>query len=150
MGLIIQRHATFYHQHHNFDQRFEALVSRIAADFLDGFDASRERCWIAERGDVFMGCVMVVRDAERGEDAAKLRLLLVDETARGEGVGTELVRRCVAFAREVGYKSIGLWTQSDLKGARRIYKKEGFVLDKTDRHASWGPELVGEHWIMTF
>lgn len=148
MGIIVQRHGVFYHNNFGFDQRFEALCARITADFLDNFNPALERCWIAEKAEKFMGCIMLVKDPEQN-NTAKIRLLLVDESARGEGVGTRLVQQCVDFARGAGYDAIGLWTQSDLVGARRIYRKAGFVLDKTDKHSSWGKELMGEHWKMT-
>ncbi|KAI5465354.1 acyl-CoA N-acyltransferase [Mariannaea sp. PMI_226] len=147
MGLILYQHGHFYSKEYGFDRRFEALVATIAADFLDNFDPSSDRCWIAEREDQFMGSVMLVKDREQ-EKVAKLRFLLVDSKARGQGVGTQLVRQCIDFAREVGYESVWLLTDSLLTGARKIYGDAGFELVWTNHHNSWGVELTQEKWIL--
>ncbi|KAM5341198.1 hypothetical protein ACJ41O_015307 [Fusarium nematophilum] len=146
MGLITSRHGVIYcGSEYGFDQRFEALIARITADFIDNFDPKLERCWIAERGGEFLGCIMLIRDPQH-ENAAKLRLLLVEENARGLGVGTRLIQQCIDFSREAGYSCINLWTQSMLEGARRLYKRAGFKLVKTEDHESWGAKLTGEMW----
>ncbi|KAF4470749.1 acetyltransferase [Fusarium albosuccineum] len=144
LGLITQRHGIFYAKEYGFDQRFEALIARITADFIDNLQPNLERCWIAERDGEFLGCVMLVQDKQ--PNAAKLRLLFVEDNARGLGVGTSLVQQCINFAREAGYTCINLWTQSMLKGARRIYSKAGFELVQTENHESWGVKMTGEMW----
>ena len=78
---------------------------------------------------------------------AKLRLMLVEPAARGLGIGRRLVQECVRFARQVGYKKITLWTQSELHAARHLYKQAGFRLVHKQAHHSWGrDDLVSETW----
>ncbi|MDO9297529.1 helix-turn-helix domain-containing GNAT family N-acetyltransferase [Bradyrhizobium sp.] len=143
MGWVVQSHGAFYAGEYGFDASFEALVAEIAAKFLTSFDASRERCWIAELDGVPVGSVFLVKHSD---DIAKLRLLLVDPAGRGQGLGTRLVGECVAFAQACGYRKITLWTQSILVAARKIYQDQGFVLVGTEPHRSFGQDLIGETW----
>ncbi|HEY8333039.1 MAG TPA: helix-turn-helix domain-containing GNAT family N-acetyltransferase [Tardiphaga sp.] len=143
MGWVVQSHGAFYASEYGFDSSFEALVAEIAAKFLTSFDASRERCWIADIDGAQAGSVFLVKHTD---DIAKLRLLLVDPAGRGQGLGQRLVDECIAFARACGYRKITLWTQSILVAARRIYQNAGFVLVATEPHRSFGHDLIGETW----
>ena len=145
MGWVVQSHGALYASEYGFDASFEALVAKIAADFLTSFDAARERCWIAELDGVQVGSVFLVRHSD---EVAKLRLLLVDPAGRGQGLGKRLVGECVTFARACGYRKITLWTQSILVAARKIYQDAGFVLVASEPHRSFGQDLIGETWEM--
>ena len=145
MGMIVSQQALLYAGEYGWDERFEALVAKIAAQFLEEFDPSRERCWIAERAGEVVGSVFLVKSHE-DEHVAKLRMLYVDPKARGLGMGGRLVEECVRFARECRYERITLWTQSVLLGARRIYERNGFQLTKQWKHRDFGFELTGETW----
>ncbi len=143
MGWVVQSHGSFYAREYGFDSSFEGLVAEIAAKFLASFDASRERCWIAEIEGQQVGSIFLVRHTD---DVAKLRLLLVDPAGRGHGLGHRLVAECIAFAKACGYRRITLWTQSILVAARRIYQDAGFKLVATEPHRSFGQDLIGETW----
>jgi len=83
----------------------------------------------------------------KSQAVAKLRLLLVEPSARGLGIGRRLVSECIRFGRDVGYKKIMLWTQSELSSARSIYQKAGFKLVGEEPHQSWSRnDLVAETW----
>jgi DNA-binding MarR family transcriptional regulator/GNAT superfamily N-acetyltransferase len=144
MGWVVQRHGELYWREYHYDERFEALVAEIVAGFIQKLDPKRERCWIAERNGENVGSVFLVR---KSSSIAKLRLLLVEPSARGLGIGKRLVEECVHFARQAGYKKILLWTQSELAAARSIYKGAGFQLVAQERHDSWSRKnLIAETW----
>ena len=145
MGWVVQSHGERYAGEYGFDSSFEALVAEIAAQFLRSFDASRERCWIAELDGAPVGSVFLVR---HDDEIAKLRLLLVEPAGRGLGLGKRLVGECIGFARACGYRKITLWTQSILTAARKIYQDAGFVLVASEPHRSFGQNLIGETWEM--
>jgi GNAT superfamily N-acetyltransferase len=147
MGWVVHRQAVLYAREYGWDERYEALISRIVADFIEHYDPRRERCWIAERDGETVGSVFVIKNAER-EGVAQLRMLYVEPAARGLGIGSRLVRECTEFARRTGYKSIVLWTNSVLVSARRIYEAEGYKLVKEEPHQSFGHDLVGQFWEM--
>ena len=143
MGMLVHLEGAGYAEQFGWDQTFEALVARIAADFLENFDATRERCWIAEMNGRHAGHIMLVRHPQQPA-TAKLRLLYVDPAARGRGLGEKLVAECVTFARATRYRKITLWTQSILTAAHRIYQKTGFRLVSEEPHHSFGKDLIGQ------
>lgn len=147
MGWIVHRHAVLYNQEYGWDERFEGLVAKVVADFIENYDPKSERGWIAERDGEFLGCVLLVKDTKSVEnDVARLRLLLVEPSARGLGIGRALVQQSTRFAQESGYRRIVLWTHTILTSARHLYQTEGYRLIKTEEHETLGVKLAAEDW----
>jgi len=145
LGWIVHRHGVLYHREQGRGDRFEGLVARIVADFMANRDPERERCWIAERDGENVGSVMLVRHPRR-ERIARLRLLLVEPSAGGLGIGSRLVEECTRFARAAGYRGITLWTDRLLLPARRVYEREGYRRVRSTPHQDYGSGLVAEDW----
>lgn len=143
LGWIVHRHGVIYAEEYGYDERFEALVAKVIAGFVEDWKPERDRCWIAERNGQIVGSVFVV---EKSKTIAQLRLLLVEPSARGFGLGRSLVQSVIDFARAAGYKKVQLWTQSELIAARKIYKSAGFELVGTEGHESFGKPLKAEVW----
>ncbi|MFH8927256.1 GNAT family N-acetyltransferase [Streptomyces pristinaespiralis] len=148
LGWIVQRHGALYAAEYGWDAGFEGLVARIVADFAQEHDPRLERVWIAEMDGRPVGSVMCVRDD--APDTARLRLLLVEPEARGHGLGDRLVGTAVDFARDAGYRDMVLWTNDVLTAARRIYQRAGFTLVAEKPHRSYGADLVGQDWRLSF
>ncbi|HWI39713.1 MAG TPA: helix-turn-helix domain-containing GNAT family N-acetyltransferase [Burkholderiales bacterium] len=143
IGWVISRHGKVYDDEYRWGLGFEALVGEIGAKFLREFDAKRERAWIAQMDGEPVGSVFVVKQSAT---VAKLRLLLVEPHARGYGVGRRLVRQCIDFSRQAGYRKLVLWTQSNLTAARALYAALGFRKVKSQPHREFGVPLTGEYW----
>ena len=143
IGWIVHRQGILYAQEYGWDETFEALVAEIAGAFVKTCNPKKERFWVAEREGEIVGSVFLVRATDA---LAKLRLLYVEPSARGLGIGGRLVDECILFARAKGYKRLTLWTNDVLVSARRIYQAAGFKLVKKERHHSFGKELVGQNW----
>jgi DNA-binding MarR family transcriptional regulator/N-acetylglutamate synthase-like GNAT family acetyltransferase len=143
IGWITHRQAILYQQEYGWDISYEALVAEILAGFVKAFDPKSESAWIAEQDQKIVGSVLLVRASS---NIAKLRLLYVEPSARGMGIGRRLVDECIAFARAQGYETLTLWTNSVLLSARRIYEAAGFRLTKQEPHRSFGKDLIGQTW----
>jgi DNA-binding MarR family transcriptional regulator/GNAT superfamily N-acetyltransferase len=143
MGWVVQSQAAGYARQYGWDDTYESLVARIVADYVDHRDPAREAAWIAEAAGEPAGSVFCVR---KDSQTAQLRLLYVDPSARGLGIGSRLVEECLSFARSAGYKEIMLWTNSVLAEARRIYERAGFQLVDEEAHHSFGRDLTGQNW----
>jgi DNA-binding MarR family transcriptional regulator/GNAT superfamily N-acetyltransferase len=145
MGWVVHRHGVLYADEYGWDERFEGVVAGIVARFIERYDPTGERCWIAERDGAIVGSVFLVRHTKT---IAKLRLLYVEPSARGLGIGRRLVDECIAFARATGYRTITLWTNSILDAARHIYERAGFTRRSRERQHRFGRDHEFQTWTL--
>ncbi|MFI7613168.1 GNAT family N-acetyltransferase [Nonomuraea terrae] len=139
LGWVVFRHGELYSSEYGWGIDFEQLVARIVGEL----DLSRDAGWIAEVDGERAGCVFCVR---QDDTTAKLRMLLVEPSARGHGIGRRLVDECLRHARAMGCKRITLWTRDNLVSARRIYQAAGFTLESEEKGVENGVEVTDQVW----
>jgi DNA-binding MarR family transcriptional regulator/GNAT superfamily N-acetyltransferase len=144
LGYVTHRQAVLYHREYGWDWTYEALVAKILGEYATSFDATKEDGWIAKQRGQIVGSIFLMKGPAPG--VAQLRLLYVEPSARGHGVGRRLVEVCIARAKELGYRRMTLWTNDVLTAARKIYVRAGFELVKENKHVSFGKRLVGQTW----
>jgi GNAT superfamily N-acetyltransferase len=147
LGWMVMAHGEMYAAEYGWDTDFERMVLAIVADLGATPDRTGQRAWVAELDGRRVGCIACVPDPAQ-DGRAVLRILLVDPTARGHGVGRDLVRTCLDFARDCGYTSVRLWTDNQLAAARRLYEDAGFTVVDEESHHSFGHDLVGQNWAL--
>ena len=91
------------------------------------YRGDRHAYFVAERDGVILagGGIAPLR-GQVGDDVCELRKMHALPAARGLGIGRLLLERCLAFAREAGYRTCYLETLSRMQRARALYEKFGF------------------------
>jgi GNAT superfamily N-acetyltransferase len=135
IGEIVRLHGVLYAREYGWDHTFEAYVAESLARFAIHHDPRRERIWIVEADSVIVGSIGIVSTSD---DLAQLRWFLLSPSARGHGIGRQLIEQAIEFCRVANYHAVFLWTVAGLDAAAHLYRNAGFQL--TEEHAShqWG------------
>lgn len=107
----------------NLDLSFQGFERELAT--LPGRYAPPEGCLLlAIKNENILGCVALRKiDSE----ICEMKRLFVRETARGNGIGRELVKELIEQARRIGYRKMRLDTLSgQMNTAQNIYSAFGF------------------------
>jgi N-acetylglutamate synthase-like GNAT family acetyltransferase len=135
IGYIIYLHGTLYAREYNLYHTFEGYVASGLGEFAKSFVERKDRLWLAEERERIVGSIAI---AGQTDHTAQLRWFLVHPEARGSGLGGRLLGDALEFCRSSGFKSVFLWTLSDLKTAAHLYQRAGFRRTEQKTHEIWG------------
>ena len=144
---LVARHGALYAEHEGFDASFPALVDQIVQAFVAGHNPAREAGWIATKGAQRMGSIFCVTESAKTPQIAKLRLFLLEPTARGTGLSQRMLETCMTFAKDAGYEAMRLWTHESHRAAGRLYARNGFALLESTPTRSFGQDVVSQIWF---
>ena len=143
IGYITYLHGTLYAAEYGLDHTFEGYVAAGLGQFANTYNSDHDYFAVAELDGTIVGSVAIVGQPDR---TAQLRWFLVHPDARGHGLGTGLLREAVDFCRQRNYKSVFLWTISELTTAARLYRDAGFQLTEQNTHQIWGAVRTEEKY----
>ena len=133
LGRIIELHGECYDDLPGFGITFEAFVARTIAEFVLDVGANG-RIWLAERDGRVIGCsAIVLRDNARGQ----LRWVLVAPSARGIGLGKELVLDALDWCRNKNCREVYLETTNGLPESQALYEALGFRVVSDSPEELW-------------
>jgi GNAT superfamily N-acetyltransferase len=139
LGRLIWIHGVQNFQDYQFNAAHEAYCAHIAADFILASANDRSRVWLAKQNGIVVGSVFIF---EQPENQAQLRLLFVDASVRGCGLGRWLVEEAVGYCRTTDFRAVYLWTVQGLDRAISIYSSLGFKQTEVKKTLSWGRDSV--------
>jgi GNAT superfamily N-acetyltransferase len=146
LGQLIYIHGVQNFADYGFNELHEASCARIAVDFILDQSSGRSRVWLAKKEGKVVGSIFIV---ERPENEAQLRLLFVDRSVRGLGLGRWLVEESIRYCRFAEFRSVYLWTVEGLDRAMSIYESVGFVRVKEKSVEDWGQPNVEVRFELT-
>ena len=143
IGEVIALHGRLYAQEYGLDHTFAGYVAVGLGEFAKAYDEQKDRLWLAETDGHLVGSIAI---AGLSEQTAQLRWFLLAPGARGQGLGRRLLAEALAFCRARGFKSVFLWTISELQAAARLYQAAGFRLTEQRTHEIWGAMRTEERY----
>lgn len=143
LNWLVARHQDLYTRDEGFDASYGPLIAGILRTYCNSHDPLCERGWIAAQGSRRLGSVFCIKESE---DIARLRLFLLTPEARGQGLGKRLLRDCMGFARQAGYREMVLWTHQGHRGTGSLYKAFGWRLSDSRPVFSFGVDLIEQTW----
>jgi GNAT superfamily N-acetyltransferase len=132
-----------YAKEYGYDQTFEAYVASGLAEFVQSFSSDKDRIWLAETNGRIIGSIAIVGHSKVD---AQLRWFLVHPDYRGLGIGREFLNEALRFCKERKYKTMFLWTTSELKEAGHLYTRFGFSKGEEKTHEIWGKRVTEERY----
>ncbi len=151
IGYVTYLHGILYAQEYGFDYTFDGYVGEAMGQFAKSYRPEKDRLWVVEMDGHIVGSIAIVgQENGRSGEIAQLRWFLLAPEARGQKLGRKLVETAVQFCYDTEYKSIFLWTLSNLHAAKHLYLTMGFQLTDEVTHQLWGHELTEERYDLIF
>jgi GNAT superfamily N-acetyltransferase len=135
LGRLIHIHGIQNFADYGYNHVHEAYCAQIAVEFILGHEKGRSRAWLAKRQGKVVGSVFII---ERPNNEAQLRLLFVDRSLRGVGLGRWFVEEAIRYCRACEFAVVYLWTMQGLDRAISIYESVGFTRAAEKRVDEWG------------
>ncbi|MDY7027381.1 MAG: GNAT family N-acetyltransferase [Spirochaetota bacterium] len=143
LGYLIHMHGDIYGREYGFGLQFESYVARGVAEFLENYDAARDRVWLCEHEARIIGTIVLMH---RERNSVQLRYFLIHPDYRGIGLGKRLMEMWLEFAREVGYERAYLLTAEELHTAISLYERHGFTLTSESDSTAFGRPLRDQRY----
>jgi GNAT superfamily N-acetyltransferase len=147
LGQLVYIHGVQNFADYGFNQIHEAYCARIAIDYLLSAEKGRSRAWLAKKEGKVVGSIFII---ERPDNEAQLRLLFVDRSLRGLGLGRCLVEESIRYCRREGFDLVYLWTVKGLDRAIWLYKSVGFKEVAEKVVEDWGKTNVEVRFDLNF
>ena len=91
------------------------------------YQAKNEIYFIVEEDGIILGGCGIGNLMDAEFKICELQKMYLAKEARGKGIAQELMQKCLAFAKQVGYDKCYIETLPFMKDAQKLYVKSGFA-----------------------
>lgn len=91
------------------------------------YQAENEIYFIVEMDGTILGGCGIGKLIDAKIKICELQKMYLAKEARGKGIAKELMQKCLAFAKQVGYDKCYIETLPFMKDAQKLYVKSGFT-----------------------
>ena len=139
-------HANYYSKHYEFDDVFERKVATEMAEFLGRLENPKNATFYALGNGEIIGGLSIDGEDLRNNNA-HLRWFIMDDTARGLGIGKQLMSKAVEYVDQNDFAATYLWTFKGLDAARNLYEQFGFALEEEKAGKQWGVKVYEQRFV---
>lgn len=134
IGYITYLHGKIYSEEYSYTKRFEEYVAETLFDYDQKKDNHESgRIWFVVDDRRIVGTIAsVIRN-----NSAQIRWFVIEKEYRKLGYGSKLLKEAIDYSYKYNIENITLSTTSDLKDARRLYEKNGFILVESKPNNEW-------------
>lgn len=103
-----------------------AFMDNSISNMFDAYQTRKSAYFVAyNAGNIIGGCGI---SPLRGDNTntAELQKMYIAKSHRGKGIGTQLLKSCLDYAKKQGYSGIYLETLPNMKEAGGLYQTAGF------------------------
>lgn len=83
--------------------------------------------FVVEKDEIILGGCGIGKLIDAEIKICELQKMYLAKAARGKGIAKELMQKCLAFAKQVGYDKCYIETLPFMKDAQKLYVKSGFT-----------------------
>lgn len=102
---------------------------------FETFQKERAEYFVLVEGDNILGSAGISPLENGDSEICELQKMYFDPEARGRGLGSQMMQKCLDFARNQGFKECYIETLPNMKAAQKLYLKTGF---------EYIPERIGD------
>ena len=98
---------------------------------FENYDKPRAAYFVVEENETILGCAGIAQLDNSEDNICELQKMYFLEEARGRGIGSEMLQKCLENAKEFNFEEIYLETMPYMKAAQKLYVRMGFeYIDK--------------------
>ena len=90
------------------------------------YDKPKKAYYVVAEGDTIIGGAGISPLDNYKGNVCELQKMYFMPEARGKGLGTQMMTKCLEFAKQAGFDQCYLETMPYMDDARKLYKKVGF------------------------
>ncbi len=93
---------------------------------FENYDIPKATYFVVELDGEIIGCAGVAQLENYTGNCCELQKMYFLEVARGKGIGSQMIDKCLTTAKAFGFEHCYLETMPYMKAAQKLYKKSGF------------------------